>query len=70
MQEEHARSSEEGEGEVVYDINSRAYETVKRIWMRRGIWNRKWGMMLGTSWKHEEPFKMEDGEMPVSSEVI
>ena len=37
------------------EINTRAYEVVKKIWMDRGIWNRKWGVMPGMSWKHEQP---------------
>ncbi|KAG5987144.1 hypothetical protein E4U54_005107 [Claviceps lovelessii] len=36
-------------------INTRAYENVKKTWIRRGIWNQKWGILPGMSWKHEEP---------------
>ncbi|TRX92089.1 hypothetical protein FHL15_006956 [Xylaria flabelliformis] len=39
------------------DINTRAYEGVKKIWMERKIWDKKWGMMPGMSWKHEQPFE-------------
>lgn len=46
------------------DINTRAYEKVKNTWNRRGIWNRKWSIMPGMSWKHEEPFVGEDADSP------
>ncbi|KAJ9316149.1 hypothetical protein DTO271D3_3725 [Paecilomyces variotii] len=37
------------------DINTKAYENVKNTWIRRGIWSRKWGILPGMSWKHEQP---------------
>lgn len=37
------------------DINTKAYERVKATWTRRGIWDRKWGVLPGMSWKHEQP---------------
>lgn len=37
------------------DINTTAYERVKNTWMKRGIWDRKWGILPGMSWKHEQP---------------
>ncbi|KAH8669291.1 hypothetical protein BGZ61DRAFT_306762, partial [Ilyonectria robusta] len=39
------------------DINSTAYERVKNTWMERGIWNKKWGVLPGMSWKHEQPLE-------------
>jgi hypothetical protein len=39
------------------DINARAYETVNKTWMDQGIWNRKWGILPGMSWKHEAPLE-------------
>ncbi|KAK7985679.1 hypothetical protein PG988_003301 [Apiospora saccharicola] len=36
------------------DINSRAYENVKATWVKRGIWNHRWGILPGMNWKHEE----------------
>lgn len=36
------------------DINSRAYESVKVTWVKRGIWNHRWGILPGMNWKHEE----------------
>ncbi|KJZ72677.1 hypothetical protein HIM_07869 [Hirsutella minnesotensis 3608] len=37
------------------DINTKAYENVKNIWIKRQIWNRKWGILPGMCWKHEQP---------------
>ncbi|KAI4868606.1 hypothetical protein F4820DRAFT_445019 [Hypoxylon rubiginosum] len=37
------------------DINTRAYENVKNTWVKRRIWNRKWGMLPGMTWVHEQP---------------
>lgn len=39
------------------DINAIAYEMVKNTWIKRKIWNTKWGVMPGMSWKHEHPFE-------------
>ncbi|KAI1169706.1 hypothetical protein F4777DRAFT_192618 [Nemania sp. FL0916] len=39
------------------DINSKAYEEVKKTWIEWGIWNMKWGIMPGMSWKHEQPLE-------------
>ncbi|KAL9078133.1 MAG: hypothetical protein Q9157_002960 [Trypethelium eluteriae] len=36
---------------------------IKVIWTERGIWNDKWGVLPGMSWKHEEPcdeYRMND----------
>ncbi|KAI9768628.1 MAG: hypothetical protein M1840_004825 [Geoglossum simile] len=35
------------------DINTRAYENVKNTWAKRGIWDRRWGILPGMSWEHE-----------------
>jgi hypothetical protein len=55
------------------DINTTAYERVKSAWIRRGIWDAKWGVLPGMQWKHEQPFdemlREELGEDPVSSEA-
>ncbi|XXH00891.1 hypothetical protein Hte_007242 [Hypoxylon texense] len=40
---------------VPEDINTRAYEAVKDTWTKRGIWDTKWLILPGTSWKHEFP---------------
>ncbi|KAL8725830.1 MAG: hypothetical protein Q9166_007117 [cf. Caloplaca sp. 2 TL-2023] len=39
------------------DINTKAYENVKRLWEERRIWDIKWGIMPGMSWKHERPLE-------------
>ncbi|KAI9889119.1 MAG: hypothetical protein M1814_005780 [Vezdaea aestivalis] len=39
------------------DINTMAYENVKSTWTERGIWNTKWGILPGMSWKHEQPIE-------------
>ncbi|KJK93785.1 hypothetical protein H633G_02288 [Metarhizium anisopliae BRIP 53284] len=54
------------------DINTTAYERVKNTWVRRGIWNKKWGILPGMSWKHEQPLeemlREELGDDPVPHE--
>ncbi|KAI0156867.1 hypothetical protein GGR57DRAFT_501255 [Xylariaceae sp. FL1272] len=40
-----------------FDINTRAYNEVKSIWIKRGIWDAKWGILPGMTWKHEHSFK-------------
>ncbi|PVH71019.1 hypothetical protein DL98DRAFT_118056 [Cadophora sp. DSE1049] len=59
--------SANGEGADAADINTRAYENVKHTWTKRGIWNERWGILPGISWKHEEPLEEEtaDGPGPV-----
>ncbi|KAG8421399.1 hypothetical protein J3459_007536 [Metarhizium acridum] len=61
------QESENGEDANAADINTRAYENVKTTWTRRGIWNRKWGILPGMSWKHEEPF--DEGAVDVPAPV-
>lgn len=39
------------------DINTTAYERLKSAWTDWRIWNDKWGVLPGMSWKHEEPFE-------------
>ncbi|KAF2176606.1 hypothetical protein K469DRAFT_438086, partial [Zopfia rhizophila CBS 207.26] len=54
------------------DINTRAYENVKNTWIKRCIWNRKWGILPGMSWKHEEPLEEEvaDGPAPIEANPL
>ncbi|KAI5857428.1 hypothetical protein GGS23DRAFT_600762 [Durotheca rogersii] len=40
---------------VPCDINTRAYERVKKLWLDRGIWDKRWGVLPGMSWRHELP---------------
>lgn len=42
---------------VPVDINTQAYENVKSIWSKRGIWDSRWGILPGMSWKHEHPLE-------------
>lgn len=58
------RGSKEADMLTSPDVNTRAYENVKKTWFKRGIWNRKWGILPGMSWKHEEPLDAE--ELPVT----
>ncbi|KAI9861236.1 MAG: hypothetical protein M1813_005409 [Trichoglossum hirsutum] len=64
---ERIQESENGEDADAADINTRAYENVKNTWAKRGIWNGRWGILPGMSWKHEEPLEEEpvDGPAPV-----
>ncbi|KAJ2988362.1 hypothetical protein NUW58_g4018 [Xylaria curta] len=39
------------------DINTAAYEEVKNDWVMTGLWNKKWGILPGMSWRHEQPFE-------------
>lgn len=41
------------------DINTRACENIQNTWVKRKIWNIKWGILPGMSWKHEEPEEEE-----------
>lgn len=46
------------------NIYTKAYETVKSTWIRRGIWNRNWGILPGMSWKHEQPLGAAAADSP------
>ncbi|KAI4119823.1 MAG: hypothetical protein LQ338_002157 [Usnochroma carphineum] len=64
--------SAHGEGADTANINTRAYENLKNTWAKRGIWNTRWGMLPGMSWKHEEPLEEEaaDGPEPVAANLL
>lgn len=51
------------------DINTRAYENIKNIWIRRRIWNKTWGVLPGMTWKHEEPLEevVDDSALQVNA---
>ncbi|KAK8852191.1 major royal jelly protein [Apiospora arundinis] len=36
------------------NINTTAYDNVRERWVKRGIWNQKWGTIPGMNWKHEQ----------------
>lgn len=50
-------------------INTKAYENVKDVWVKRKIWNEKWGILPGLSWKHEEPLEEDaaDTHAPIEA---
>lgn len=50
-------------------INTLAYENVKKTWIERGIWNRKWDVLPGMTWKHEQPLKEMLKEGMVDSDL-
>ncbi|KAK2797258.1 hypothetical protein FQN50_009266 [Emmonsiellopsis sp. PD_5] len=55
IEEESARK---GGSAIIYDINTIAYENVKGRWLNRLIWDKRWGVLPGMSWKHEEPIDL------------
>ncbi|KAL3958285.1 hypothetical protein ACCO45_006447 [Purpureocillium lilacinum] len=40
-----------------HDINTQAYNAVRKDWEREGIWRTTWGTLPGMTWKHEHPLK-------------
>ncbi|KAI1414395.1 hypothetical protein F5Y13DRAFT_188052 [Hypoxylon sp. FL1857] len=40
-----------------HDINTRAYESVKKKWIEHRIWDEAWGVLPGYVWKHERPLE-------------
>lgn len=48
------RENAHGSDSTPADIYTQAYESVKAEWMARKIWNRKWGILPGMGWPHEE----------------
>ncbi|KAG6015421.1 hypothetical protein E4U43_005354 [Claviceps pusilla] len=46
--------------DIAADINTIAYMKVKKVWIKRCIWNSKWGLMPGMTWKHEHPLDEDD----------
>ncbi|KAI9163549.1 hypothetical protein HJFPF1_05166 [Paramyrothecium foliicola] len=51
------------------DINTKAYEHVKNTWIKRGIWNDKWGILPGMSWKHEHPLEELMADDPILAQT-
>ncbi|KAL8955359.1 MAG: hypothetical protein Q9193_006756 [Seirophora villosa] len=39
------------------NINTKAYENVKEWWLACHIWDDKWGILPGMTWKHERPLE-------------
>ncbi|OAQ65929.1 hypothetical protein VFPPC_07555 [Pochonia chlamydosporia 170] len=40
------------------DVNTVAYQNVKKDWKRRNIWDNEWDILPGASWKHERPVEL------------
>ena len=43
------------EGASAPGINTKAYKNLKVRWIRSGLWNKRWGILPGMLWLHEEP---------------
>jgi len=59
-------------GAAPADINTRAYENIKNTWIKRKIWNSKWVILPGMSWRHEDPLEEElaDGPVPIQADTL
>jgi len=40
-----------------HDINTQAYNAVRKEWEKEGIWRTPWGTLPGMTWKHEHPLR-------------
>ena len=38
-----------------FDLDAMAYENVKIMWEKDGLWNTEWNLVPGRTWAHEEP---------------
>jgi len=75
LKESERIKDELGSGEAVaapIDVNTRAYENIKNTWIKRKIWNSKWGILPGMSWRHEDPLEEElaDGPVPIQADTL
>jgi hypothetical protein len=53
------------------DINTlKAYENVKNTWVKRGIWDQRWGTLPGMSWMHEVPLEEIDKDANVYEDFM
>ena len=55
VERERIRGELENRNRMPMDINTQAYENVKQRWVARKIWDERWRVLPGMSWKHEEP---------------
>ena len=55
---------------TIADINTMAYETVKNFWVKQKIWDERWSILPGMSWKHEEPFEEEEFNAPTQTNLV
>ncbi|KAG5997413.1 hypothetical protein E4U54_002361 [Claviceps lovelessii] len=69
-QERERIAAEQSPMNMAADINTTAYENVKQVWVRRRIWNSKWGLLPGMTWKHEHPLDEEDEEEDDDDDVV
>lgn len=58
----HGLGVKEGSIYVPEDINTKAYNIIKDNWIQRGIWDTRWLILPGMSWKHERPLEEFLGE--------
>ena len=54
---------------TIADINTMAYETIKNFWVKQKIWDERWSILPGMSWKHEEPFE-EETNAPTQTNLV
>ncbi|KAL8805841.1 MAG: hypothetical protein Q9182_001753 [Xanthomendoza sp. 2 TL-2023] len=47
------------------DINTKAYESVKEAWIKRGVWDFEWGVMPGMTGMHERSKNKTHNNNPV-----
>lgn len=53
------RPAEDDPARIPFDINTMAYARLRALWTQWKIWDTRWGVLPGMSWKHEYPFKEE-----------
>ncbi|VUC32781.1 unnamed protein product [Clonostachys rosea] len=41
-------------GQHIYDLDDRAYRSLRNNWIKDEIWNNKWDELPGMKWRHEE----------------
>lgn len=51
------RPADDDPARIPFDINTMAYARLRVLWTKWDIWDTKWGVLPGMSWKHEYPFK-------------
>ncbi|KAL8646870.1 MAG: hypothetical protein Q9210_005882 [Variospora velana] len=52
------------------DINTKAYENVKEWWVACHIWDTKWGILPGMTWKHERPLEWPPRDDPETAPEV
>jgi hypothetical protein len=55
----------------LYTFQEEARETVKKRWVKQGIWNNKWNYYTIGRWKYEEPLELEsESETDTEAECL